>query len=136
VLVDGFLLYPPSVSAVLARLDGGLFLRARYEEVRRRRAGRGGYATAEGWWDDPEGYVEGVVWANYVREHGFMFVGGDVAGGRVDEGVVAGLGVRVCPEGVGVAVGMGVGVGMEMEGVLGWAVGAVVGVLERVGGGL
>jgi len=47
---------------------------------------------------------------------------------------VAGLGVRVCPEGVGVAVGMGVG--MEMEGVLGWAVGAVVGVLERVGGGL
>lgn len=89
----------------------------------RRRVGRGGYATAEGWWDDPEGYVEGVVWANYVREHGFLFVSGDVAG-DVDEGVVAGLGVRVCPGGVG------------MEEVLGWAVEAVAGVLEGLGGGV
>lgn len=71
------------------------------------------------------------MWRNYVRDHGFLFVGGDVQG-DVDEGVVGGLGVKVCP-----AEGDG-GMGMGMEGVLGWAVGEVMGGLERGrrGGGM
>jgi len=102
-----------------------LFLTARHEDVLRRRASRGGYVTLEGWWEDPVGYVEEVVWGNYVRDHGFMFVGGDVQGG-LDEGVVRGLGLKVGP-----AEGLDGGGGMGMEGVLGWAVGEVMRGLER-----
>ena len=42
--------------------------------------------TLEGFWEDPEGYVDEVVWPNYVREHKWMFENGDVdQGGLVDE---------------------------------------------------
>lgn len=118
ILLDGFLLYAPPVTCLLPRLDMRLFLTASHDDVVRRREGRGGYVTAEGWWADPAGYVEEVMWGNYVRDHGFMFVGGDVGAG-VDEVVCAGLGVRAAPGGVGI------------EGVLEWAVGVV---MEGVGG--
>ena len=54
------------------------------------------------------------MWPNYVRDHGFLFVGGDVERGEVDEGVVAGLGVRCAPRGAG------------MGEVVEWAVGVVL----------
>ena len=33
-------------------------------------------------WFDPPGYIDEVVWPNYVRDHVWMFVNGDVEGGR------------------------------------------------------
>jgi nicotinamide/nicotinate riboside kinase len=94
-ILDGFLLYPPLVLAQLhAHLDLKLFLPVSYTKMKARREARKGYVTAEGFWEDPEGYVDEVVWPNYVRDHGFLFEGGDVEG-AVDGRVLEGLGVRV-----------------------------------------
>ncbi|MCV5117104.1 hypothetical protein OFC47_27165, partial [Escherichia coli] len=41
------------------------------------------YGTLEGFWKDPPGYVEKIVWPEYVRAHEWMFEGGDVEGGKV-----------------------------------------------------
>lgn len=77
VFVDGFLLFGKSVPAPLRDLfDVKILLRARYEDAKRRREGRSGYVTLEGFWRDPEGYFDGVVWPNFVGEHeGLVEVG-------------------------------------------------------------
>jgi nicotinamide/nicotinate riboside kinase len=69
-------------------------------DAKRRRESRNGYVTLEGFWEDPEGYFDRVVWPNYVDEHGYLFEEGDVEG-RVDEVrrkegvVVLGLGLTL-----------------------------------------
>ncbi|KAJ4124353.1 ribosylnicotinamide kinase [Fusarium falciforme] len=45
-----------------------------------RREARDGYVTLEGFWADPPGYVDKIVWSNYVEQHAWMFQGGDVEG--------------------------------------------------------
>jgi nicotinamide/nicotinate riboside kinase len=95
-IVDGFLLFGESVGAIRAELDVRIMLRAKFEDVKRRREARVGYVTLEGFWEDPPGYVEKVVWPEYVEEHGFIFKGGD-ADGEVDEEVASRLGIIVCP---------------------------------------
>ncbi|KAK3901440.1 nicotinamide riboside kinase [Staphylotrichum tortipilum] len=119
-LLDGFLLYsPPLFAKVMALLDVKLFLHATRDAAVRRREARDGYVTLEGFWKDPPGYVEGVVWPNYVQAHRWMFEGGDVERGVVDGAVVWREGVVVAPEG-------------EFGGVLEWAVRVVRGEVERV----
>ncbi|KAI9892943.1 MAG: ribosylnicotinamide kinase [Vezdaea aestivalis] len=78
--VDGFLLYgPESVWDTMADLlDLRLFLPASFEEVKERRSKRSSYVTLEGFWEDPEGYVEDVVWPNYVDSHKHLFTDSDV----------------------------------------------------------
>ena len=99
VIVDGFLLFGASVPAGLRELfDVRVLLRVGLEVLVRRRRERGGYVTSEGFWRDPEGYVEEVVWAGFVEEHGFLFEAGEVEA-RVDEGVAGRVGVRVVPGG-------------------------------------
>jgi len=49
-----------------------------YATAKRRREARSGYVTLEGFWEDPPGYVDKIVWPNYVKEHAFLFEGGDV----------------------------------------------------------
>lgn len=61
-------------------LDVKFFLRASHDRARARREARDGYVTIEGFWEDPPGYVDKVVWPNYVEEHAWMFEGGDVEG--------------------------------------------------------
>ena len=78
VIVDGFLLLGPSVHAIRALFDVKILLRSQYEDSKRRREARSGYTTLEGWWEDPPGYFDKIVWPNYVKEHGFLFEGGDV----------------------------------------------------------
>ncbi len=125
VIVDGFLLVGESVHARLGPgfFDVKILLRAGYEEAKRRRERRNGYVTLEGFWEDPEGYFEDVVWPGYVREHGWLFEGGDVEG--VVKGEVVGReGVRVGEFGWG------------LEGSLGWVVGVIKEGLEGgMGGG-
>ena len=78
VIVDGFLLLGPSVHFIRALFDVKILLRCRHEDSKRRREARIGYATLEGWWQDPPGYFDDIVWPNYVKEHSFLFEGGDV----------------------------------------------------------
>ena len=60
--------------------DVRLFLRTSYETAKRRREARNGYVTIEGFWQDPPGYVDKIVWPNYVNDHRFLFENGDVNG--------------------------------------------------------
>ncbi|KKP01526.1 hypothetical protein THAR02_06386 [Trichoderma harzianum] len=78
--LDGFLLYPPSMAAIQPYLDVKIFLRASYQQAKARREARDGYVTLEGFWADPPGYVDKIVWPNYVAEHSWMFEDGDVEG--------------------------------------------------------
>ena len=78
--IDGFLLYSPEMVTVRNLLDLKLFLRTDYQTAKSRREARSGYVTLEGFWEDPPGYVDNVVWPNYVKDHAFMFVDGDVEG--------------------------------------------------------
>ena len=131
-IVDGFLLYPPPPSSTThpsspphtqsalshlhlltsTLLSPKLFIPSTRQQTLTRRTARSGYVTLEGFWTDPPGYVEDVVWPNYTRCHAWMYQGGNVGGEVFDEGACKGEGVQVCP-------GEG---GWEMPRVLGWAV--------------
>ncbi|MCJ1290970.1 ribosylnicotinamide kinase [Xylographa carneopallida] len=115
VILDGFLLFGESVREVRERIDVKMLLRVKFAGAKERRERRSGYVTLEGFWEDPPGYVEEVVWPGYVEEHSFMFEGGDVDG-KVDEEVVESLGIQVCPGGGE----------WPMEKVLEWAVDSVM----------
>ncbi|KAL8710311.1 MAG: hypothetical protein Q9220_005081 [cf. Caloplaca sp. 1 TL-2023] len=94
-ILDGFLLFTPSTPATFrSLLDLKMLLRAPYAAAKGRREARSGYDTMEGWWEDPPGYFDKVVWPNYVEENGCFFVGGDVEG-RVDGGFCEREGVKV-----------------------------------------
>lgn len=86
-LLDGFLLFAPAVHALQRHISIKLFLRVPSSVARARRHAREGYATIEGWWADPPGYVDRVVWPNYARDHAWMFEGGDVEG-RFDDAML------------------------------------------------
>ncbi|KAK3080713.1 hypothetical protein LTS18_013849 [Coniosporium uncinatum] len=99
-IIDGFLLFPPQLKEpVCGYFHRSLFLRADYATVKRRREARTGYATLEGFWEDPPGYVDDVVWPNYVRYHRRLCVDGDV-GKAPDSGVCGRLRIEVQPESV------------------------------------
>lgn len=150
-VLDGFLLYPDpsskegslereladfimdSRSSSSSVIAGRLFIPSTRELTITRRAKRTGYVTLEGFWADPPGYVEDVVWPNYKRDHAWLFCGGDGdngfgedVDGRVDGGIVN----RRVAEGVGILVGPGCGE-VGMGDVLGWAVERVREVVER-----
>ena len=115
-VLDGFLLYPPSMAVVQPLLDVKLFVRASFAHAKRRREARDGYVTLEGFWADPPGYVEKIVWPNYVADHAWMFENGDVEG-RFDEAVLRQAGIRVLG---------GEAVDANMEDLLKWMVGVVL----------
>jgi nicotinamide/nicotinate riboside kinase len=72
-------------------------LRVSYAKAKQRREARTGYVTLEGFWEDPPGYVDKVVWPNYVRDHETLFEDGDVEG-RVKRSVCEEMGLRVIDE--------------------------------------
>lgn len=126
-LLDGFLLYsPPTFSRVMDLIDIRLFLQVSHARATQRRGARDGYVTLEGFWKDPPGYVDDVVWPNYVEAHRWMFVGGDVEGGRLDWDVLGEKGVLAQR---GEAEG-GAAVEFEFEDTLEWAVDSVMAALE------
>ena len=91
-IIDGFLLYAdpnaPSIpTSITDLLDLKLFLRSDHDRTKTRREARKGYVTLEGFWEDPEGYVDDVVWPNYVREHKWMFEDGNVDEGELSRQV-------------------------------------------------
>jgi nicotinamide/nicotinate riboside kinase len=84
-IFDGFLLYSPSMSAIQDYIDIKLFLRVSYTKAKARREARSGYVTIEGFWQDPPGYVDKIVWPNYVADHQWMFENRDVEGRMKEE---------------------------------------------------
>ncbi|KAH9898806.1 P-loop containing nucleoside triphosphate hydrolase protein [Xylariomycetidae sp. FL2044] len=140
-LLDGFLLYSPTdLAPILPLLDVRLFLLVSRAKATRRREARDGYVTLEGFWKDPPGYVDRVVWPNYVEAHRWLFEGGDVERGVLDgevlreNGILAQGGLKrgAGPSGEG---GGGMDVDVDMETSLEWAVETLMRELEvKVGG--
>lgn len=142
-ILDGFLLYssPSSSSQELNQLhtltqtllSPRLFLPTTRAQTLARRLRRSGYVTLEGFWTDPPGYVQDVVWPNYVRDHGWMYRDGrvdDAPQGSADGSVVFNEDllkredIQVCPGGGT----------WEMKQVLAWAVERVKeAVVQKVG---
>lgn len=79
VFLDGFLLYYEN-SPFLDILDVKLFLKVKFEILKKRRESREGYQTTDGLWVDPPGYFEKMVYPNYVTNHRHLFEDGDVEG--------------------------------------------------------
>ncbi|KAF9404037.1 ribosylnicotinamide kinase [Mortierella sp. AD011] len=64
VIIDGFILY---VNERLRKtIDVKFYLSASYQILKERRESRKGYATLEGYWVDPPGYFDDIVWPNYL----------------------------------------------------------------------
>lgn len=95
-LVDGFLLFSQDMEDIRSIFDVRLFLRTSYETAKRRREARTGYVTLEGFWADPPGYVDKIVWPNYVHDHKFLFEGGDVEG-QLNTNVCDTIGINGMP---------------------------------------
>lgn len=64
--------------------------------MKQRREARSGYVTLEGFWEDPPGYVDDIVWPNYVQDHAFLFVDGNVEG-DIDSEACKTLNLEVMP---------------------------------------
>ncbi len=97
-IIDGFLLFPSDLVGpeIPSHLNIKILLRATRRAAKERREARPGYVTLDGFWADPPGYFNDVVWPNYVEGHARYFLGGDVEG-PVDEEVCAREGIRVGP---------------------------------------
>ncbi|KAF2154429.1 P-loop containing nucleoside triphosphate hydrolase protein [Myriangium duriaei CBS 260.36] len=95
-IVDGFLLFAEEMKDIRNLFDVKLFLRTDYITAKTRREARKGYVTIEGFWEDPPGYVDEIVWPNYVKDHAFLFESGDVQGSPKKD-VLRRLGIQAMP---------------------------------------
>lgn len=118
-IVDGFLLFSEGMKDVRELFDVRLFLRTSYATAKKRREARSGYVTLEGFWEDPPGYVDKIVWPNYVQDHAFLFEGQDVEG-ELDEKVCKEIGIQGMPREAE----------KSMETCLKWALGVLEPVIE------
>ena len=85
VILDGFLLYHDP--EIRQRLDLMLFLRLSKATAKARRLAKPGWgkdAKPDMYWAT-ERYFEASVWKNYVQEHAWLFVNGDVEGEFLQE---------------------------------------------------
>lgn len=89
VFVDGFMLYHDNT--ILELFDVKLFFHAPYQVLKDRREARKGYNTVAGFWVDPPGYFDKIVWPEYMRSHKDLFVDGDVEGVLTKESRELGL---------------------------------------------
>ena len=104
--IDGFLLFGETVCKIREQLDIKILLRSTYEDSKRRRSDRKGiYITHEGYWEDPPGYFDQIVWPNYVKNHQFLFLNENTEGPvnddmskSLDIDVVPGMGMKTLEE--------------------------------------
>jgi nicotinamide/nicotinate riboside kinase len=96
-IVEGFLLYAQEMETVRDLFDVRLLLTADYQLVKARREARKGYVTLEGFWEDPPGYVDAIVWPNYVKYHRFLCIDGDISKG-FDKSRCQELGIAFVPD--------------------------------------
>ena len=74
--VEGFMLYHDP--KIVSLFDVKLFFYASYDCLKARRESRSGYNTVAGFWVDPPGYFEKMVWPEYVKNHAHLFNNNDV----------------------------------------------------------
>lgn len=122
-LFDGFLLYTSEMAPVMELIDVRLFLLVSRAKATARRKARDGYVTLEGFWKDPPGYVDKIVWPNYAEAHAWLFEGGDVES-RPNEKVLAEHGIRA-------PTGDGKGHDVDLNTTLTWAVDTIIEELEK-----
>jgi len=103
-------------------MDIKLFLRVSYTKAKARREARSGYATIEGFWEDPPGYVDKIVWPNYILEHQWMFEDRDVEG-KLKQDVLAEWKINAQAD---------KGPDVDMETTLKWAVETLMNELEKL----
>ncbi|KAJ2895534.1 ribosylnicotinamide kinase [Zalerion maritima] len=120
-ITDGFLLYMPALEPVPQHLDLRMFLLVSRQKATQRREARDGYVTMEGFWKDPPGYVDAIVWPNYADAHAWMFKDGDCEKGILDP-------MMLEKEGIKAQVDKGMDV--DMETTLDWAVGQLMETVE------
>ncbi|KAK4547933.1 hypothetical protein LTR36_010652 [Oleoguttula mirabilis] len=96
VIIDGFLLYSEEMKTIRDSFDVKLLLRTDLETAKARREARSGYVTLQGFWEDPPGYVDNVVWPNYVKAHAYLFEDGNVEG-QVNEAKLGALNIETMP---------------------------------------
>lgn len=120
-LFDGFLLYSKEMVSIMKLIDLKLFLLVSKEKATQRREARDGYVTIEGFWKDPPGYVENIVWPNYARAHAWLFENGDVEG-VLDEKAMAEFGI---------VAQLDQGLDVDPDTTLGWAVEQIITRLEE-----
>ncbi|ODV92259.1 hypothetical protein CANCADRAFT_15924, partial [Tortispora caseinolytica NRRL Y-17796] len=71
IIVDGFMLYLDD--RFLNLFDKKYLVHAPYHVLKARRENRKGYYTEQGFWEDPKGYFDKIVWPAYVEENGKYF---------------------------------------------------------------
>lgn len=89
VLIDGFMLYHNDEISQL--FDVKLYFRAPYKMLKARREARTGYTTEEGFWVDPPGYFDKIVWPQYVLTHKYLFENDNVEGVLKRESIESGI---------------------------------------------
>ncbi|OBZ90122.1 Nicotinamide riboside kinase [Choanephora cucurbitarum] len=65
VIVEGFLLFCDQ--RVCSNLDNKFFCNASKEVLKERRESRDGYVTLQGYWVDPPGYFDQIVWPQFLK---------------------------------------------------------------------
>lgn len=132
--IEGFLLYhpepepepanttPDSLPTLTSLFDLKILLHTTLALALERRKKRQDYVTLEGWFEDPPGYLENVVWPHYLQYHQHLFVDGDVERGELKEDFVEGgqRAIRKQPED-----------GMGMDQVVEWGCGVILDMLGQ-----
>ena len=121
-IMDGFLLFTPALESVSRFFDLRLFLLVSREKAVQRRSVRDGYVTLEGFWKDPPGYMNTIVWPNYAAAHAWMFVNKDAESGVLDA-------ERLAEKGVVAQTDKGPDVDMHVT--LNWAVHQIMHAVEQ-----
>lgn len=121
-LFDGFLIYSQEMRHIMKLMDIKLLLLVSRGKATKRREARDGYVTLEGFWKDPPGYVDKIVWPNYAEEHAWLFKRGNVEG-EPDKDVLERAGISTQLD-----QGLDVSMGTSLE----WAVNQIIGKLEEM----
>ncbi|GAB5591581.1 ribosylnicotinamide kinase [Umbelopsis nana] len=75
IIVDGILLFCDPL--IYNEFDCSIFIHAGKETLKQRREARQGYITQEGYWVDPPGYFDQLVWPQYVKWNSHLFPDGN-----------------------------------------------------------
>ncbi|KAI8944436.1 nicotinamide riboside kinase 1 [Xylaria longipes] len=139
-ILDGFLLFgpdPPLRRITDELLDVKFFLTVSRQRATARREARDGYVTLEGFWTDPPGYVDKIVWPNYAESHAWLFEDRDVEK-RLRGDVLREKNILALPEVVGPSRHEngggkdGMGLDVDMQVVFEWAVETLMRKLEEI----
>lgn len=95
VIVEGILLVHEN-SPLTSLFDMTIILSGLKTDLAKRRAAREAYETMSGFWVDPPGYFEEVVWPAYIKYSGYLFENSQAAAGNLS-GVAISMRCHLAP---------------------------------------